>query len=249
MPSDNLKPYVKCYIVVDCNMTMVNRMFPHTSVIMGFRFRGTTKYITQTENTLPFAVIAGLRKSIQLMKDEAGTSNLLVIFHTAKVASFFKEPIHLLFDEVIALNEMNYFNDVNEIEDKLCSAATDQQRIQVLEDFLIKRIKPTEDHLIYEGTKIISSSQGIVRIKDITNKLNISIDAFEKRFRKMVGCSPKQFSYIIRMNSAINSLENQSIAQTALNAGYYDQSHFVKDFKIFTGQTPSEFLKSQITEN
>lgn len=51
------------------------------------------------------------------------------------------------------------------------------------------------------------------------------------------------------MNSAIESLKHQIIAQTALNAGYYDQSHFVKDFKIFTGQTPSEFLKSQITEN
>ncbi len=59
-----------------------------------------------------------------------------------------------------------------------------------------------------------------------------------------MGASPKQFCYIVRMNAIIGSMGDKSLVQTAYEAGYYDQSHFTKDFKLFTGQTPLEFLKN-----
>jgi AraC-like DNA-binding protein len=93
----------------------------------------------------------------------------------------------------------------------------------------------------------IHLTKGIIRIKDLADALCISQDAFEKRFRRVVGITAKQFSYIIRMRYIIsNGLRKQTLAEVAFNAGYFDQPHFNKDFKLFTGLTPTDFLKSPV---
>jgi AraC-like DNA-binding protein len=82
-------------------------------------------------------------------------------------------------------------------------------------------------------------------MKELSSHLHISQDALEKRFRTITGSTPKQFSYIVRMNAIIRQTRIvSSFLDVAIENGYYDQPHFNKDFKIFTGQTPSEFLKS-----
>src|SRR5690606_13431131 len=137
IPTEKLKPFVKCYIILDCDETIVNSMLPGTSLTLGFRYKGTTKYSTDRENTLPFAVVAGLRKSIQLMKDDTNTGNLLVIFNTEGAAAFFKEQFHDTFGEVLSLDEFSNFKELNALEDSLCEAKTNEQRIQIIESFLL----------------------------------------------------------------------------------------------------------------
>lgn len=231
---------------MDCDKTTINTMLPDTSLIMGFRYKGVTKYINNAiETHLPFAVIAGLRNSIQLMQDNDNTSNLLVIFNAAGANSFLKEPLHLLFGEVAPLKDLSDFNELAEIEDKLCGANTNLERIRIIEQFLISKLYNYQtDPLIEKALHLIDDNKGFIKIKELTNELFISIDAFEKRFRNKVGASPKQICKTIRMNNAINSLQNSTLTETALETGYYDQAHFTKDFKLFTGQTPTDFRKS-----
>lgn len=247
IPTAALMPFVKCYIIVDCDETTTNTMLPDTSIIMGFRYKGATKYINNDTGTiLPFAVVAGLRNSIQLMQDIDDTSNLLVIFNTAGANAFLKEPLYQLFGEVAPLRDMSDYNDLNEIEDKLCNAKTDLQRINIIEQFLISKLYNYHtDPLLKKALHLINDTKGLIKIKDLANELFISIDAFEKRFRNRVGASPKQICKTTRMISAINSLQNSTLTETALDTGYYDQAHFNKDFKLFTGQTPTEFLKKE----
>lgn len=247
MPTKRLSPFVKCYLVVDCDKTMVNTMLPDTSLVLGFRFKGSTRYITDTENALPFAVVAGLRKSIQLMKDETGTGNLIVIFKTEGAAAFFKEPLHDMFGEVVSLNEFSNFKALSRVEDTLCEAKSSQERINVIENFLLEKLSDhKQDALVANAIRMIHAHKGFIRIRELAAKLFISLDAFEKRFRRATGATPKQFCYIVRMNAIIDGLNDRSLAQTAAQAGYYDQAHFTKDFKLFTGKTPLEFLKDPV---
>lgn len=244
IPADGLKPYVRCYMIVECSETVINSMLPGTSLIMGLRYRGNTKYLSETENKLSFAVVAGLRKSVQLMQDESGTGNLLVIFTTAGAKTFFSEPLHTLFGEVLPLAEFSNFKSLNKVEDELSGATTNAQRISIVNQFLLSRLSGCyHDPLVEKATQIIRAHQGFIKIRDLAANLFISLDAFEKRFRKSVGASPKQFCHIVRMNEIIGNINQQSLAQTAFDAGYYDQAHFSKDFKTFTGQTPTEYLK------
>lgn len=222
-------------------------MLPNTSITMGFRFRGATSYLTQTENKLPFAVVAGLRKTLQLMKDESGAGNLLVIFQTAGAAAFFKEPLHLTFGDVVSLDEFSNFKTLSKLEDELSCTSTNRQRIEIIEQFLLGKIHfYNSDLLVSNAVQFIKSQKGIIKVKDLAAAHFISLDAFEKRFRKATGASPKHFSYIVRMNAVLAGMGQQDLIQTAFDAGYYDQAHFNKDFKTFTGQTPSEYLRKPI---
>ncbi len=183
-------------MIVDCNETTVNTMLPGTSLILGFRYKGTTTYLTDRENILPFAVVAGMRKSIQLMKDETSTGNLLVVFNTEGAAAFFKEPLHYTFGEVLSLGEFSNFKKLNELEDKLCDVETNKQRVDIIERFLLTMVYDfKQDQLIAHAVQIIKRHNGFIKIKELATKLFISLDAFEKRFRKQWGL--RQNSFVI----------------------------------------------------
>jgi AraC-like DNA-binding protein len=84
----------------------------------------------------------------------------------------------------------------------------------------------------------------MIKIKELADAHYLSQDAFEKRFRRVVGTSPKQFSTIIKIKSIVdNKPQNGSLTQMALEAGYFDQPHFNKEFKLFTGLSPTDFFK------
>lgn len=83
-------------------------------------------------------------------------------------------------------------------------------------------------------------------VERLAYEANMSIKTFERKFTEQVGCSPKLFSRIVRFNKAITLKMNnfhKSWTDIAHVCGYYDQMHFIKDFKLFSGATPTDFFK------
>lgn len=75
--------------------------------------------------------------------------------------------------------------------------------------------------------------------------MGLSQSALERRFRKAVGTSPKQFASISRLQYVSSRYAaGGSLSEIAHDAGYFDQPHFVKDFKAFTGQPPDAFFRT-----
>ncbi|MEO7047219.1 MAG: helix-turn-helix domain-containing protein, partial [Ferruginibacter sp.] len=116
--------------------------------------------------------------------------------------------------------------------------------IGIIEKFLIQEIQWLEtNELIKVALQRIIEADGDISIKSLINELPMRRDSFEKRFRAQVGTSPKQFSNIVRFRGLFeNSEKKLNLTTTALNAGYYDQSHFIKEFMSITGKRPSDFL-------
>ena len=75
----------------------------------------------------------------------------------------------------------------------------------------------------------------------------LGIKQFERTFSKYVGVNPKKFASIIRFQNVIQmkSKHKKSMSQIAFDNGYYDQSHFLHDFKSLTGLTPKDFFNTQ----
>jgi AraC-like DNA-binding protein len=132
------------------------------------------------------------------------------------------------------------------MEERLAEADNDSARIGIIDEFLCSRlIQEKPDALVCEAISRIRASNGISRIKPLTDALYISQDALEKRFRKVTGTSPKQFSFIVKMRSLLTEDYKQpSMLPLALENGFYDQPHFIRAFKVFTGLTPTVFLIS-----
>ncbi len=247
IPADRLKPFIKTFMIIESENGTENRILPDTSIVLAFRFNGQITYReNNVKNNLPASLITGLMKSARLLNYSKETANLLVIFNECGAAAFFNEPIHELFGTSVSLESLIQRSNLSEIEEQLAEAKTNRQRISIVEQFLISELKETQsDMLVLNAAQKIKSANGDVKIRDLVEVLHISRDPFEKRFRRLVGTSPKQFASIVRLRNLIdNRSPAESLTDAAQAAGYFDQAHFIKDFKSFTGQTPQAFFKS-----
>lgn len=207
--------------------------------VLALRLKGR---ISSENESLPGFLVSGLRKTPRLIQYHAGTANLLILFKEGGINAFFDIPAHEFFNESIPLHNLV---DITCLEDQLGEAQDYHQCIAIAEDFLTARIKNTAtDPLILTATKAIKQQQGQLSITQLASSLYISQDAFEKRFRKVIGSSPKQFATLVRMQAIIKKPGITDLTHLALEAGYFDQAHFNKAFKQYTGLTPSSFFKA-----
>lgn len=246
-PTAVLQPFIKAYKIIESEGELLNRVIPNTSFAIAFRFKGQIAYLDDAgKSVLPAAVFSGLRKSVRLINYAARTAALIVQFQETGVGAFFRPPLHELFEESVALDNFFLQSEISRIEERLSQAENNRTRIAIVEQFLSAKLLPHKpDQLVSAAIAKIHLTNGLLKINELTKGLFISNDAFEKRFRKVVGASAKQFSSIIKIKTIIDQNPNpSSFIAIALESGYYDQPHFNKDFKLFTGQTPTDFFKS-----
>lgn len=247
IPTGQLTFFIKAFRIIESESELVNRVLPDTSFAMAFCFAGQISYLHDNNKTaLSATALSGLRKSVRLINYAPKTSALIVQFKETGISAFLKQPAHELFEESVSLDSFFPQSEISVIEERLAEAKSNQERIDIIEAFLHAKLYFTKtDSLVSEAIQRIHTTNGTIRIRELAADLYISQDAFEKRFRKATGASPKQFSSIIKMKSIIvqNSVP-ASFRDMALENGYYDQAHFNKDFKLFTGLSPTDFFKS-----
>ncbi|MES2388587.1 MAG: helix-turn-helix domain-containing protein [Bacteroidota bacterium] len=246
IPSALLRPFIKAYLIIESREELVNRVLPDTSLVIAFRFKGQVNYVTENNlEALPGSVISGLRKSVRLINYLDNSATFLIRFKEAGAKAFFREPMHELFEESVSLDTFISGHELSLIEEQLAEADNNLQRVAVIEAFLLSKLcNNNPDRLVAAAVQKIHSASGSIKIQELAKSLFISHDAFEKRFRQTVGTSPKQFASLIRMNSVISNTGRESFSDKVFDAGYFDRSHFNKEFKLFTGQTPTDFFKA-----
>ena len=136
-------------------------------------------------------------------------------------------------------------SQIDTIVGQLTAATSDLDRLQVLESFLIHRLNSSlNQRQIILAVEIIKKHAGNLKITMLAQQLKISQSQLEKHFRKIVGASPKKFASIVRFRNVLKIAANESsMTQLGLEAGFFDQAHFIKDFKSFTGITPEKYFR------
>ncbi|MDF3821747.1 helix-turn-helix transcriptional regulator [Leptospira sp. 96542] len=246
-PQPLLSRYVESYLHIKSGDGFSKSIIPHHSFVLTVKLKGNHKYQTNTNldvNSLPSISLTGLRKTAKhniLSKD---TEIFIIKFQPWGAFSFFKRPMHQLNEIGISAYDLWDKVSLNHLSEQLLESEDDQTKLVKLEDFLLKRIKSqTIDIRIVEAISVMAQNQGSIKIKEVASSINLSIDTFEKKFREITGGTPKQIATIIRMNSAIKNIQKySSFTNLAHDFGYFDQSHFIREFKSFTGKTPTEFL-------
>lgn len=247
IPIAPLRPYIKSYKIIESREDIINRVLPNTSITIAFRVRGNLGYrIDNHTERLPMVTISGLRKSARLIQYCDDAKSIVVLFKETGASAFFRESLYALFGESVSLDNFIPHDRMSTLEEKLATFRDSQQQIDIIEQFFLAQLSNHHsDTLIRSAIDTIYLVKGNIKMKELVTSLSISDDAFEKRFRKIVGTSPKHFSSIVRMTSLIKQKRpDQSLMDLAFDAGYYDQAHFNKDFKLFTGQVPTVFFKS-----
>lgn len=169
-----------------------------------------------------------------------------VRFRPCGLAAFTKEPLGQFTDLRIQSSDINLLFD-NAFAEMLCEQPDDSTRIRIIETYLMRHLsRPIRvDKQILHATSLIKQSHGQLPVQNLIGKLCICQRHFERKFKDSTGYTPKEFSRIIKFQHAIEVLRNAThsdLGTIALDCGYYDHSHFIKEFKRLAGDVPSYFL-------
>lgn len=246
IPSEKLKPFIKHFIVSENAVENTYKIFPSSGLVIGFQYKGELSTISNNNETkLDSAGVTGISDNYKIFKNSAEIGTVLVFFTENGFTHFASHPANELFNLSISLENIFDPKAINLVEEKIRSSQTDKQRIKIVEQFFVSQLKDIQtDKLIVEAVKLIYQSKGNIRITELNKLLGISQSPFEKRFRKVVGTTAKKFASIVRFNSVLENLnQSKSLTEICYENNFFDQAHFIKDFKQYTGDTPENFKR------
>jgi AraC-like DNA-binding protein len=246
-PSAALAPFVREFLVVDVQDETTRLRLPEPGLVLGVRYAGWADVLAGDVLTrLPDVSLAAMTATARQMRTSAGGGVVLARFHPGGAAPFFAQPLHQLFGATVALHDLLPRAQVDELQSRILQAAGDPQRVATLDSFLRARLRPEAvDPLVTAAVRTLHDARGAVQIRALARRLGISQDPFEKRFRRVVGASPKQLASLLRLRHAIDRYRpGTPLTRLALDAGYFDQSHFNREFRAVTGQAPGRLLRA-----
>ncbi|MGO4294083.1 helix-turn-helix domain-containing protein [Chitinophaga sp. RAB17] len=122
-------------------------------------------------------------------------------------------------------------------------SASPQEQAMLLNAFLVQQLPDdiTGNFLLQAAANIIRESQGKIAVSDICTSLKVNYKWLERSFRISTGVTPKHYISNIRFLHAWSDVQHgaQPLTGIALDNGYYDQNHFIKAYKKYTGMLPS----------
>ncbi|WP_259071326.1 helix-turn-helix domain-containing protein [Mucilaginibacter sp. X4EP1] len=170
--------------------------------------------------------------------------------HTA--ACFFNERVAEFNDQVIDFKDIGG-KATTILHSKLQEAKTPEQRVDLVDAFLLRRLslnKFTRLKLVTSIMNDLGRDDFFENINSIAARYGVSSRYLQKIFLTYSGLSPNLFSKIMRFQKSIHLVSGKSSSLTTIahQCGYFDQSHFIKDFKFFTGVAPSRFAPESSTD-
>ena len=142
--------------------------------------------------------------------------------------------------------ETIFAKDIKEVNDKLNEAANYKAMVSVIETFLVKQINRStkEFHRLDLVSNLLLQSNKSLTIEWLAKESCLSLRQYERKFIDRMGVSPKYFNRIVRFENAFrikNKFPHLDWLTIAVQCGYYDYQHLVKDYKAFTQQSPTDF--------
>ena len=150
----------------------------------------------------------------------------------------------VLTNSVVDLSEFS----AGRLNMRLMEADNDAQRVGLITDFLTAKLRQAQsrDCLVEESLRVIHQHSTSVTVKYLLERFNLSERQFEKRFTQTVGLTPHFYIRVKRFNEAIRLMKTRPFAKltdAAYALNYYDQSHFIRDIKAFSGITPKSLFQ------
>lgn len=235
---------MKRFLVVEFPTPREDSHLPDTGLTAAFPFRGECRL--EDGRNAPHAAVTGLYDRLRYHAHGKGNSVVVAAFTPTGAAAFLPNPLDQLANTTVAMDEL--IGDapaLARLDEQLAKAPNHFRRVQHVETFLTARVGATPpDPLVAAAVSWIERAPPGSRIEQLVRHIGLSQSALERRFRRVVGVSPKRFASLVRLKNIMRlHIAGTTLTSIAHAAGYFDQSHFINDFKRVTGVTPELFFR------
>lgn len=246
--SDILSPYVQGYRIFAIDRDVTNEVFYPSGFVdfaVNISSGSAITLINGRPIDMPKVEVLGQITQPTRLTITKGTAMLIARIYPHANSLFFPNPISDFTNHSIDLADV-FGEESNEFYYRLMETNSTEQKVKALDAFLVQRLKKnkTAHHkviIIEQMCKHIRAEGESFSIRTLSDQYGISERYIQKLFLDNVGITPKSFSNIHRFNKSLQLIQTASMPLTSIayDCGYYDQAHFIKEFKKFTGLTPS----------
>lgn len=205
---------------------------------------------TLTElQTFRHAWVSGVRTQPITIPSGRNSRMLIVAFKKGKAHPFYDFPMSELANLVVDAN-LVFGKRLHELREQLLNTPSADQMFLLIEKFLLAQAGDalhanTPSQCVEYAVSNMLNQPTIPGFQHISSQIGYSQKHFIDLFKRQVGVSPKQYLKVIRFQKAIQAIENSQAIQwssVATESGFYDQAHFINDFKEFSGFTPNQYM-------
>ncbi|MDR1761041.1 MAG: AraC family transcriptional regulator [Bacteroidales bacterium] len=254
-PSQTLAPFIKRYWAIENVLgkgkVCVQRIIPTGLTELMLYFTPRPKILTESKYVSDNVALYGHQNDFYDMELTGNLSVFSIVFQPQGLMRFFNFPLREIFNRNVSLKDISG-QAGRDLEEKMNEATTFRQRVYTAETYLSELLKNNCDDFEFSRinhiAELIKQTCGKITVNQLASAAYLSRKQFERIFSEHIGVSPKQYLKIIRFQSAIfQKQQNSNLTMTDLsyNSGYFDQSHFINDFKSLSGLTPKQYF----TEN
>jgi len=237
-PNALLFPYIETYWTSDNfgGEEISGRILPDGCVDIIFTFDKTEQsFFTSIIGTMTSFLEVNYPQTVQIFG---------IRFRPAGITAFTKVCVAEFTDLEVDLSLVETLLDKSFYE-TLPQKQTVKEIVTHIDNYLINRIPYLYscDKQIVRAVDLICLANGQASPAKIASDVCLCQRHFERKFKAAIGVSPKMFAKVVRFKNALQCLRirpNQDILSVALNCGYYDHTHLIKDFRMFSGDTPSD---------
>ncbi|MBO9203405.1 MULTISPECIES: helix-turn-helix domain-containing protein [Niastella] len=250
-PGQLLQQYIKCYYVYESSSTVAfeDTVFPSGCMEIIFNL-GAGNWQTQPGDEFithpPIELWGQLNRPLPVRS--VGSNTMLgVRFYPHAVASFLPEKVSLFNNQVIDYRDVSG-KAVSTLHAQLQETRSWSKRVTLLEAYLLKQIEQAGKRLgkvdVVKDLMYELRHQDVYKtMETIATRYGISARYMQQLFLQYTGLTPKLYNQINRFQHSLRlvTARSTSLTDIAYECGYADQSHFIKEFKAFTGTTPSGY--------
>ncbi len=262
-PSEQLAPFVENYVdlgVGTPSLTTphVHRLLPApgTSIAIGYgSIQGSAHYEGKEECNVPVCSVAGYwtRPKSYALRGEGGV--FVVCFKPWGLSRFTPLDLRTTTDRNVDLRHA--FGDpiTNELRDRIAGTRDVRRRRSIVEEILLRILRERDERAAVRerrsarrGVQLIAESGGTIRVGQLADELGLGGKRLDRIFAREIGMTPKRMARVIRFQRSLQVLQHStSLAEATYELGYFDQAHFIREFRGMAGNTPGAWLSKDRT--
>jgi len=237
-PSDDLQVYVEHFWMVSWDL---RGQQPHLAETLPYP---SVHIVIEKHRAEVMGVVTG--KFTRLLEGQGRVFGIK--FKPGAFFPFWKSPISQLSDKAIPVQEA-FVAAGESLTQAIRNEEEEAKRIAIAEDFLRARLPEPDENveLINRIIDYVIADRNILQVEDLASLFNMNKRTLQRIFSQYVGVSPKWVIKRYRLHEAADRLASGEIVdwpRIALDLGYFDQAHFIKDFKTLVGKSPAEYART-----